>query len=480
MPRRICLATSVAASLFAGSGRSEAAPAPGLQCNANGPCRFPDSLDLVQDRAPNDLILASNFGLVLPATDGNGFQFVCEEVLGGRISDRTRVGPDGRAYVPGLDGLYVSSPDGCTWTRAAGILLGRSVFDVAIDPSTPGKLWAVGGDPRVLALSTDGGATMTAVQAFPSTLTFIRIALAPSNPRIMYLAGYGANVALVLAVSEDGGANFTIDENASAGVAGAREVVDLVGIAPDDPKTVYLSVTNVGGDQIWKSTAGGRAPVKILTLGEQGRQLGFTFGADASTIFVGGFDLLETVGKPPAYVYVSHDAGTTWDRHPSLATGPRYRCLHYRDGKLHACAGDTNIGDTFLVGESTDEGRTWTPLMTIADLKGVRSCVADRCATTTSWLCESYGICGGLNREGPPPRLDAAGGVVGVGGGRHGCTFAGAARPGGGGLFVLLAGLAGARSRRRKPRADAAGLAPAGLSVGKGGDPARGPISASP
>jgi hypothetical protein len=338
--------------------------------------------------------------------------------------------------------------------------MGKSVFDVAIDPSTPGKVWAVGGDPRVLALSTDGGATMTAVQAFPSTLTFVRIALAPSNPRIMYLAGYRANVALVLAVSEDGGATFTIDDNASAGVAGVKEVVDLVGIAPDDPRTVYLSVTNESGDQIWKSTSGGYAPVQVLTLGAQGRQWGFTFGADPSTIFVGSIDPLETAGTPPAYVYVSHDAGTTWVSHPSPATGPRYRCLHYRDGKLYACAGDTNAGDTFLAGVSTDEGRTWAPVLTMADLKGARSCVADRCLATASWLCESYGICGGLDREGPPPRLDGggaggSGGVVGVGGGggKQGCAFAGG-RSGGAGLLVLLAALAGVRLRRRKsPRA---------------------------
>jgi hypothetical protein len=227
-------------------------------------------------------------------------------------------------------------------------------------------------------------------------------------------------------------------------------VVNLVAVAPDDPSTVYFSATSQTGDEIWKSTAKGKAPVKILTLALEGQQFGFTFGADASTIFVGSLDPLPTDGKPPASIYVSHDAGKTWVEHPSMATGPRYRCLQYRDGKLYACAGDTNNMDTFLVGSSTDEGRTWTPAMTLSELKGVRSCVADKCAATASWLCESYGICGGLNRENPPPRPDA-GGVVAKGG-HKGCAFGSSARPGNVGAGVLLvAGLIAIRFRRRKP-----------------------------
>jgi hypothetical protein len=447
MPRSICLAAFLAASLLAGAGRSQAAPLPGPACKANGPCRLPDSVDiLLKGGTVKDLVLASNFGLLLPSTEGHGYQFVCEEVFGGRIGDRSKVGPDGKSYVPALDGLY-SSADGCAWKRADGALSGMSVYDVAFDPSVPGKLWAVGGDPRVLGVSTDGGQSLTAKLTFPEPLRYIRVVLAPSDPRIIYLAGYKTKVPLVLAVSTDGGDTFTTDENASAGMADANQVVDLLGISPSDPKTVYFVATNENGDEIWKSTAMGKAPVKILTLDAQGQQFGFTFGADAATIFVGSRDPLETVGKPPAWLYVSHNAGETWDKHPSMDNGPRFRCLRWGEGKLYACAGDQNNGDTFLVGSSTDEGKTWTPVVTLADLQGARSCVADKCVATASWLCETYGICGGLNRDGKPPKADAG---VPIAPKKKGCTFGGAGRPGGA-VALLLAGLAAVRLRRRKP-----------------------------
>jgi hypothetical protein len=186
MPRRMCLAATVAASLLAGSGPSQGAGSlPGPQCKANGPCMVPDSLEMLATSASP--VLASNFGILVPAnpgTAGGGYEFVCEEVFGGRVDARTKIAPDGRTYVPALDGVYASG-DGCNWTRASGALAGQTVYDLALDPTAPGRLWEIGGDPRVLGLSTDGGATFTATATFPDTLRFFRVFLAPSNPRVM-------------------------------------------------------------------------------------------------------------------------------------------------------------------------------------------------------------------------------------------------------------------------------------------------------
>jgi photosystem II stability/assembly factor-like uncharacterized protein len=440
-------------------GRLEAAPGV-VQCKTtnNGPCKLPDSVDvLLKGGATSDLAVASNFGLLLPSGGGN-FQFICEEVFGGKIGDRTKVAPDGRIYVPALDGLY-SSADGCAWTQAQGPLMGQSVWDVAFDPMTSGRLWLIGGDPRQLGLSTDGGLTVTSKYTFPEALRFIRVTVAPSDPRTIYLAGYKTKVPLVLAVSTDGGATWAIDENASLGVADANQVVDILGVAPDDPKTVYFAATNQNGDEVWKSTTSGKAPVKILTLADEGQQFGFTFGATAADLYVGSRDPLETVGKPPATLYLSHDGGKTWTQSPSPDKGPRFRCLRWADGKLYACGGDQSNGDAFLLGASTDDGKSWTRVMGLSDLKGARKCVADRCVATASWLCESYGICDGLVREMPPLPPDAAapqGPIVTppAGGGKKGCTFGGPAAPGAGTTLLLLALIAGARRRRggREPR----------------------------
>jgi hypothetical protein len=459
MSRRIrplaFLAPLLVAHAAVDPGLAAAAPGGVVQCKStvNGPCKLPDSVDVLLKGGGPALSVASNFGLLLPGSNGK-FQFICEEVFGGKIGDRSKVAADGRIFVPALDGLY-SSADGCSWTQAQGPLMGQSVWDVAFDPMTSGRLWVVGGDPRQLGLSTDGGLTITSKYTFPETLRFIRVMVAPSDPRTIYLSGYKTKVPLILAVSTDGGATWAIDENASGGVADANQVMDILGVAPDDPRTVYFVATNTNGDQVWKSTTSGHAPVKILTLADEGQQFGFTFGARSTDLYVGSRDPLETVGKPPATLYVSHDAGKTWTLAPSSDQGPRYRCLRWGDGKLYACAGDQNNGDTFLLGSSTDDGKSWTKVMGLSDLQGARSCVADRCVATASWLCESYGICDGFVRE-LPPRPDAAppsGPIASPGGGgKKGCAYGGPAAPGGGTALLLLASIAGVSRRRRGRR----------------------------
>jgi photosystem II stability/assembly factor-like uncharacterized protein len=448
MPGRIGLALFLAAALLGWSPSLQAAGyAPGPQCKANGPCRLPDTVDVLLRAGAPDAVVASNFGLLLPSTSGPGYQFVCEEVFGGKIGDRSKVAPDGRVYVPALDGLY-SSDDGCSWTRAKGALEGVPIWDVAFDPGTPGKVWVLGADPRLLGLSTDGGLNVTTAQSFPEGERFVRVVPAPSDPNTIYLGGYRGKVPLILGVSTDGGQHFAIDDNASEGMADANQVVDLLAVSPADPKTVYFLATSQTGDQLWKSTDKGKAPVKILTLGEEGELYGFTFGADDSTLYVGSRDPLMTAGKPPAYLYFSHDAGKTWDRRPSTDKGPRFRCLRYRDGKLFACGGDQNNGDSFLLGSSTDEGKTWTPVVTLADLQGARSCVLDKCLATASWLCESYGVCGGLNREaGTPPKRD--GGTVVEVPPKKGCAY-GDGEPSASMVILLAALLALARRRSRE------------------------------
>jgi MYXO-CTERM domain-containing protein len=447
MPR-IRLAAFLAVSLVAGPARAQTGRLPGPACKANGPCMLPDTKDLLAAKG-SSLTIASNFGLLYPSNDGRGYQFICEEAIGGRISDTVQAAADGRVFVPANDGLY-SSTDSCSWTRSGGDLGGKSVWDVAFDPSDPKRMWVVDGDPRELALSTDGGATFTTKQTFDVTQRFIRVLIAPSDPRVIYLAGYKVRNPLVLAVSTDGGQTFAIDETAAQGIADPVQVVALLGIAPNDPKTAYFVITNQMGDQIWKSTDGGKTLVNVLSMPDELQQYGFTFGADANTLYVGSRDPLETVGKPPAWLFVSHDGARTWEKRPSTDKGPRYRCVRYEDGKLYACGGDKINGDSFLLGTSADDGRTWTPVMTLTDLQGARSCVFDRCIATASWLCDGWGVCGGISRDGGASLAAPDAAVAGGGGGKKGCSFEPAGRPGVGTLALIAALLGLARRRRRK------------------------------
>jgi len=388
-------------------------------------CRQPDSMSVLLRPGSAETILDANFGLAYQSPQG-GWQYTCDDIFGGRIPYRSQVASDGRVFVPAMDGLWVGSA-GCGWTRTMGALSGQSVYDVSFDAKDPQRIWAVGGDPRMAALSTDGGATFTTKQVFPAHLLFIRIQVAPSDPNFVYVAGFnGTKAPLVMGVSTDGGETWTLDETASMGVATSQQIVDFLGVSPDDPQTVYVMVTSGQGDEIWKSNERGKGLVKVLTLSDQEEwpRGGFTFGADGKTIYVAGYDPLNTGLQPPASLYISHDSGQTWERRPSPASGPRYRCVGYRAGPLYACAGEQLAGDQFFLGVSSDEGRSWSSMIKLTDVKGPNECVAVKCQGTVDFLTPFRG---GVDAGAPDAARDAAVTNPPLPPKSSGCNFGGAA-----------------------------------------------------
>ncbi len=151
----------------------------------------------------------------------------------------------------------------------------------------------------------------------------------------------------------------------------------------------------------------------------------------------------------PAQLYRSTDGGQTWlPPRPSGSRGPRYRCLAYRDGLLHACAGGTPNGDDFLLGTSGDDGASWSPVMTVEALVGPEPCHRASCATTEAWLCAVHDRCDGVSV--PPSRPDAGTAPPAPGGGRS-CTSGGPGGPGHarGALAPLLLALSAVARRKR-------------------------------
>src|SRR4051794_25231468 len=173
LSRRVALTACV----LAATGVSPAS-AREIYCRSIGQCRSPDSMSVLLRPGSDEVILDANFGTVYRSANGS-WQYTCDDIFPGRIPYRTQIARDGRVFVPTMRGLFVGN-DGCGFHQSTGAFADKSAYDVSFDPQDPMRIWAVGSDPRVVALSTDGGQTFVPNHTFAPALQFIRVAVAPS------------------------------------------------------------------------------------------------------------------------------------------------------------------------------------------------------------------------------------------------------------------------------------------------------------
>ncbi|MBI2821183.1 MAG: IPTL-CTERM sorting domain-containing protein [Acidobacteria bacterium] len=146
--------------------------------------------------------------------------------------------------------IYRTTDGGACWRRADSGIPSGAVTSLAIDPSNPKRIFA-GVSVAGIFKSIDGGATWTLKQS--SLLAFLWIAIAASNPSMVYAAG--TTVPIVNNAwwkSTDGGETW-----AGATFPSTSSTIDLIStiaIDPSDPSTVYFGIGLAGG--ILKITAG--------------------------------------------------------------------------------------------------------------------------------------------------------------------------------------------------------------------------------
>jgi photosystem II stability/assembly factor-like uncharacterized protein len=450
--RLLALAAAWAAATLAGAS-ARAQPAACFAGQA-GPCRTPEPFEyLPAPLYPSDLLVA-NFGLLARAPSG-GWHYVCDDAYGLAPPDRVWRAADGTLLAAGRAGLQRSEDGGCSWTTSGGDLAGVPISDLALDRQTPARIWALGADRRVLYRSTDGGRTFATQRSFADDLRDPRLLAAPSDNDHLFLVAATTGATTRLEASRDGGQTWTSRELTAAVAPPLRNPLALQAIAPDDPATLYFSLVDQEGDEIWKSPDGGQTLTRLLELSEGEVLGGFTFGPTGSTLFVAGSAPIVIDERPPARLYRSDDGGRTWaEPVPSTRAGPFYRCLTFAAGRLLACGAGESGGDRFLVGASDDLGQTWSPVVGLADLAGPRSCARASCIATELWLCETYGRCGEaadagvLPSDGSPGTAPSAatGCGCGLGGPRGGPAPAGWAVA----LLLALPLLLGARAAARQ------------------------------
>jgi hypothetical protein len=368
-------AVAIAAGLCAGLVSPRAA-------RANG--AFPESFQLLlPDDRPGQIVLATNFGLILSDDGGATWTWTCERVpetdqgylyaIGAPPLDRLF------AISPGA-GLALSSDDSCTWSRAGGSLDPIVASDVFPDRRDPMAVYAIaapasGDKPGSIYASTDGGATFgAALFTAPGNGILQGVERSLSDAQTIYASMYlnvvdgdgGTMLRPQVVSSIDGGKNWTTtDVTASLGM----NFFYLIAVDPSDPMTLTVRVIESGDESLAISHDGGQTFTKALTLA--GGTLTSYARLASGTILVGGIVLANGRG------FRSTDGGKTfvdW----TVPGQPHFRALAARDGEVYAAA--KNYTDGWAVGVSTDEGLTFQPLMKYDDVKSIRACAVAACA----------------------------------------------------------------------------------------------------
>lgn len=203
--------------------------------------------------------------------------------------------------------LWRSTDSGLTWRPLPGPE--GQVFFLRADPLDPDTLYAMTqtglAERRIYRghRGGDGGLSWTALAPPPPNCGLSGLAVAPSAPAVLYLAGSSSSscndTRSALFRSSDGGASWT---DVSAGLPG--ELVLAVTVDPQDSRVVYTGIiSNLEGvDQgVWKSTDSG------ATWKPSGLQ-----GSPIRALAASPVPGVLWASVPEGFVYRSDDAGATW------------------------------------------------------------------------------------------------------------------------------------------------------------------------
>jgi hypothetical protein len=444
---------------------------------ARGNGRFPQANQIALSPAdPSTILVRATYGLLLTRDGGQRWSWICEPAVGfdGPEDPMVAFTKDGTLLAGLFEGLSVSHDAGCQWDFAPGGLSAGFVVDLSVDEGDPSSgvvLASLGagvddaGAPvyrTQLWQTSDNGVTWSASgSALPPELVALTVDTAPSDPSRVYVSGHLAPPAYggVIERSDDRGATW--QEQVIPGADGSH--LPYIGaVDPTSPDVLYVRLDGDPVDQLLVSKDGGATWQKVFET--TGNMSGFALSPDGATVALGGAsDGLWTA--PAATLQFTKSSAA------------EVACLTWSLGGLYACADET--ADMFTVGLSTDQGKTWRPLMHLPDLCGPLECDA---STSVGQQCPSLwpstqsildATCDGSDAgtsgttsssttsASSSGSSSSSGGAGGGGAGGHdggarssGCSLLGAAGDGAAAALAALAalGMVGRGARRRERR----------------------------
>jgi hypothetical protein len=348
---------------------------------------FPDELAIfLPPSRPHEIVLVTNFGLLLSVDDGATFRWVCEQAitkdpLANAPVWRYQQGGDGSLYGLFSDQVAHSTDNACTWSTTQ---LPGDGFDLFADPTPDGRLFAIwapaGNAAGTVLVSHDQGASFDQTLLSSPVGSLFGVESSLSSPETIYVSGFHASdgtdpAGPYLARTDDNGAHFTTWPHPEVGNSSSAFIAQ---VDPTDPSTVYLRVGSSVPDSLYITHDGGET--WTLAFGGSSTMTAFLRSADG-TLYV--------ATRENALFAKSPDA-TEFERLPV----PHIRCLGERDGVLYVC--QDNTIDGHALAKSHDHGHTWEPVLTFNQITGLLDCpgVRQTCGPAWTTLQQTFGITG--------------------------------------------------------------------------------------
>lgn len=417
---RYVLAAALAAVAFVASAAS---------AHANG--RFPESNALFFSPSDPDLaLLRTTFGEVVSHDHGKTWDWICERSIGlaGVEDPMYAITTDGTLISSTFQGLAISHDRACNFAFAGAALTELVFIDLTSRPATPGTVIAfassyAGQDDAgaiffksTLFETPDEGKTFTALGAsFDPTLLGETVDVAPSDADRIYVSAVrnpGTSASAALLTSKDHGKTY---EEFPIALVVPERAAFIAAVDPTNADRLYVRTSNAVDkpSRVLLSDDAGKSFRVIFT--GTGALPGFALSDDGKTIYVGG-------GKDGLNVASTTDFAFTQRSKLEIS------CLKFNKDALWACSTEKS---GFVVGASSDNGLTFTPVLHFCDIRGPLACAV---GSTTHTECTLGGTSTSRTPPWPVQRavLGCGGPVLPEGGADGGASEAGTA-PGGGG-----------------------------------------------
>jgi photosystem II stability/assembly factor-like uncharacterized protein len=245
-------------------------------------------------------------------------------VIDPRNSGTVYVAAQGPLWSPGGDrGLYKTTDGGKTWKRVLTISDNTGVSDLVFDPRNPDVLYAAayqrrrhvwtlidGGPESAIYKSRDAGATWTKLaNGLPKDdMGRIGLALAPSDPDVIYATIEAANKAAGFFRSTDAGATW---EKRGTTLASSPQYYQTLSVDPRRSDRVYLMDV-----RIKVSEDGGKT---FTNLGDTAKHV------DNHVLWIDPADTDHMIAGCDGGVYESWDRAATWSWKANLPLAQFYR-----------------------------------------------------------------------------------------------------------------------------------------------------------